>query len=57
MVGAKELWLQFRLNATGMKDSTYSTAQFARTPADDPNSFVFNLLVSYIDSEQNNAKP
>lgn len=57
MVGAKELWLQFRLNATGMKDSTYSTAQFARTSADDPNSFVFNLLVSYIESEQNNAKP
>lgn len=57
MVGTQELWIQFRLQATGMQDSTYSTAQFARSMSDDPNAFVFNLLINYIDEQRTQTKP
>lgn len=45
--GSKEIWLQIRLLATGMKDSTYSSAQFARKDYSDPKSTVFELRVKY----------
>lgn len=45
--GTKQVWVQVRLFATGMKDSTYSVAQFARNNMDDPNSNVFLLRVKH----------
>lgn len=57
MAGTQELWIQFRLQATGMQDSTYSTAQFARSMSDDPNAFVFNLLINYTDEQRTHTKP
>lgn len=45
--GSKELWIQVRLLASDMKDSTYSVAQFARKDYSDPNSAVFELRVKY----------
>lgn len=43
----EEIWIQVRLFATGMKDGTYSVAQFARKRVDDPHSRVFDLRVRY----------
>ena len=47
LTGSKDIWIQVRLFATGMKDSTYSVAQFSRSNKDDPNSNVFLLRVRY----------
>lgn len=52
--GTMQVWVQVRLFATGMKDSTYSVAQFARNNMDDPNSNVFLLRVKY---EMDSAQP
>lgn len=45
--GTTEIWLQVRLQATGMKDFTYSVAQIGRKRTEDPNSRVFGLRVKY----------
>lgn len=47
LVGAREIWIQVRLLASGMKDGTYSVAQFARKRVDDPHSNVFDLRIKY----------
>lgn len=55
--GTTEIWLQFRLHATGMKDPTYSVAQFARKRTEDPNSRVFGLRVRYDEKASTPATP
>lgn len=55
--GTTEIWLQVRLQATGMKDATYSVAQFARKHAEDPNSQVFSLRVKYDEKANSPANP
>jgi len=52
--GTQEVWIQVRLFATGMRDGTYSVAQFARKRVDDPHSRVFDLRVKY---DQPSASP
>lgn len=44
--GKREIWIQVRMNASEMKGSDYSTAQFARNMHhNDPNMIVFDLRV------------
>jgi len=44
--GSREIWLQVRMQASGMTDPDYSTAQFARNMHDmDVNMLVFDLRV------------
>ena len=57
LIGTREIWLQVRLRATGMKDGTYSVAQFARKRVDDPHSHVFDLRVKYEPTADSKPKP
>lgn len=47
MKGAREIWIHVRMLASGMKDGTYSTAQFARTDPYDKHFTPFFLRVTY----------
>lgn len=47
LTGSTEIWLQVRMEATGMRKPTYSVAQFCRDNRGDPNGKSFDIRVRY----------
>lgn len=46
-VGKSDFWLQIRMMASEMKDSTYSVGQFCRNDVTDPNGVTFDLRIRH----------
>jgi hypothetical protein len=48
LAGTTSLWLQVRMEATGMRKPTYSVAQFCRDNRGDPKGTAFDIRVKYM---------